>query len=261
MSEKIKKEITDLSPTHLGYFGEEVFIYYTKFILNKDIEKVHKEGKDFEIDGVKIDVGTRRPLSKKKIGRKISKKDAFVFFYLECCYIDYPNKFFGEIQWEKVAILLKDYKQKKKIKINAIKEKSFKSEYYQLESKIKNYFSKNGCESNIIHRTVSGQFGLRESPGNLLLKKFKDDGIKVYIDFFDFRRTIENINFIIAFPESMEMEIPKQKKVSLKSGDSDVKKVDLVEIQNVNHRCYFVNYEDLTKNFFMRYKKNGKNWL
>jgi hypothetical protein len=261
MSAKIKKEITDLSRTHLGYFGEEVFIYYTKFILNKDIEKVHKEGKDFEIDGVKIDVGTRRPLSKKNIGRKIGNKDAFVFFYSECCYINYPNKFDGEIQWKKVAILLKDYKQKKKIKINAVKEKSFKAEYYELENKIKNYFKKNGCESNIIHRTVSGQFGLRESPGNLLLKKFKDDGIKVYIDFFDYQRTIENIKFIIAFPQTMEMEIPKQKKVSLKSGDSDVKKVDLIAIQNSNHRCYFKNYKDLTKNFFLRYKKNGKNWL
>ena len=103
MNKKIKKEIVDIKPIHLGYFGEEVFIFYTKFILKKEIEKTHKEGKDFEIDGVRIDVGTRRPINEKKVGRKINNKDAFVFFYSECCYIDYPNNFCGEIQWKQVA--------------------------------------------------------------------------------------------------------------------------------------------------------------
>jgi hypothetical protein len=250
MYSKIKKEISELSPTHLGYFGEELFLYYAKEVLKKEVLKVHREGKDFEIDGVRIDVGTRRPFTTKKIGKKISKKDAFVLFYTDCCLIDFPKHFSGEVQWEVISTLLADFKSRRRIKVKTVLEKSFNSEYEKLKFKIKNFFIEKGFKTNIIYRTVSGQFGLKESPGNLLIKKFNDDGIKIYIDFKDHQRTAENIKFIIAFPQSMENEMPYQKSVSLKSS---VPKIDLIELIQIKHRSYFTSLEDLTNNFFLKY--------
>lgn len=260
MDNRIKRDIENLTPTHLGYFGEELFTYYVKSILKKEIYKLHKEGKDFQVDGVKIDVGTRRPLDNFRVNCKIYKKEAFVFFFSECCYIDYPKHFSGKIKWKQVSLLLKNYKQSR-IKVDTIKKKPFTAEYTELANRIKLFFSKNGFESDIIYRTVSKRFGLRESPHNLLLKKFTGDGIKVYIDFNDYHRTIENIRFIISFPQSLEEEIPKQKRVSLKSGNSEVNKVDLIAIKKNKHRCYFTNLEDLMKYYFVRYRKNGNKWL
>ena len=250
MISKIQREIRDLSPTHLGYFGEELFLYYASKVLKKEVLKVHREGKDFEIDGVRIDVGTRRPFTTRKNGKKISNKDAFVIFYADSCFIDFPEHFSGEVQWGVISTLLADFKSRRRIKVKTVLEKSFDSEYEKLKLKIKNFFFEKGFKTNIIYRTVSGQFGLKESPGNLLLKKFNDDGIKIYIDFKDHQRTAENIKFIIAFPQSMENEIPFQKSVSLKS---IAPKIDLIELIQIKHRSYFTSLEDLTDNFFLKY--------
>ena len=59
----------------------------------------------------------------------------------------------------------------------------------------------------------------------------------MYIDFNDFNRISKNIRFIIAFPDYSSDEIPKQKKVSLNSGDSKVKKIDLNKIIETRHSC------------------------
>lgn len=252
MYSKIKKEIRELSPTHLGYFGEELFLYYASKVLKKEVLKVHREGKDFEIASVRIDVGTRRPFTTIKTGKKISNKDAFVIFYADSCFIDFPEHFSGEVQWGVISTLLADFKSRRRIKVKTVLEKSFNSEYEKLKLKINNFFFEKGFKTNIIYRTVSGQFGLKESPGNLLLKKFADDGIKIYIDFKDHQRTEENIKFIIAFPQSLENEMPFQKSISLKSSSP---KIDLIQLIETKHRSYYTSLEDLTESFFLKYNE------
>jgi len=87
---KIKNEIRNFTSARLGAFGEFIYKHYVEKVKKVSIKGVHKEGKDFEVKGVKIDVGaTRKDLGKDfSARRKIKDKDAYVFFSKNGVYIN-----------------------------------------------------------------------------------------------------------------------------------------------------------------------------
>ena len=248
-----KKSIRKLNKPQFGSFGEYIFAHYVTKTLRKGLVKTHKDSSDFEYQGKKIDIGARRKLQKHFSFETIKNKDVFVFLYKDFCFLSYPKNFEIKLSWNRIASLFSSWAKNHNLDLPTNSEVSFIKEYGEIEKFVSSFFSDNGCQSEIIYRTVSNKFGLRESPHNLLTKGIKKDRIRVYIDFNSHIKTIENINFIIAFPENAQKEIPRQKKVSIKSGKSDSQKIDLKTIKATKHRCYFENLEELKDHFFKRY--------
>jgi len=73
------------------------------------------------------------------------------------------------------------------------------------------------------------------------------------LDFNDFKRTLDNIRFIIAFPDKYSDELPRQAKLTLKSGRINLVKADLIKIIENNHRCFFRDINELLSDFPERF--------
>jgi len=250
----IKENIQKMNNPQFGSFGEYIFADYVVKILKKKIKKVHRDGVDFSFNDANIDVGASRKLtltSKKR--RKIPGKDVYVIFYKDCCFIEYPENFEYKLEWSGIIRLYRKWSECREIKIPSKSRISYKKAYTNIIKDIKLFFAENGYDTRIIYRTVSTKFGLNESPDNLLPKKEKERSISIYLDFYDFKRIKSNIRFIIAFPDMLNCEIPRQKKISLKSGRSDLDKIDLTQIVPNKHKCCFDNLEQLKNDFFKRY--------
>jgi hypothetical protein len=250
----IKENIQKMNNPQFGSFGEYIFADYVVKILKKKIKKVHRDGVDFLFNNVNIDVGASRKLaltSKKR--RRIPGKDVYVVFYKDCCFIEYPGNYEYKLRWSEVVRLYKKWSISREIKIPSKSQISYKKKYTDMTRDINSFFAENGYDTRIIYRTVSTKFGLNESPGNLLPKKEKERSISIYLDFYDFKRIESNIRFIIAFPDMLNCEIPRQRKISLKSGRSDLEKIDLTQIVPNKHECYFDSLKQLKNDFFKRY--------
>ena len=244
----IKENIQKMNNPQFGSFGEYIFADYVVKILKKKIKKVHRDGVDFLFNNVNIDVGASRKLaltSKKR--RRIPGKDVYVVFYKDCCFIEYPGNYEYKLRWSEVVRLYKKWSISREIKIPSKSQISYKKKYTDMTRDINSFFAENGYDTRIIYRTVSTKFGLNESPDNLLPKKEKERSISIYLDFYDFKRIESNIRFIIAFPDMLNCEIPRQKKISLKSGRSDLEKIDLTQIVPNKHECYFDSLKQLKK--------------
>ena len=250
----IKENIQKMNNPQFGSFGEYIFADYVVKILKKEIKKVHRDGVDFLFNNASIDVGASRKLaldSRKR--RKIPGKDVYVIFYKDCCFIEYPGNYEYKLKWPEIVRLYREWSKSREIKIPSKSQRSYNKEYTDIIKDINSFFTGNGYDTRIIYRTVSTRFGLNESPGNLLPKKEKELSISIYLDFYDFKRIESNIRFIIAFPDMLNYEIPRQKKISLKSGRSDFEKIDLTQIVPNKHKCYFDSLEQLKNDFFKRY--------
>jgi len=250
-----KHEIEKLNNPQFGSFAEFVFVNHVINVRNQDLIKIHRDDADFIMQGNTIDVGGRRMLNKHFTNQTIRNKTVSVFFYKDCCFINYPTIFEAKIDWSDIVSLYKAWRQNPPIHIPTNSGISFEKEYEEIKNAISSFFLENGYTTKIIYRTVSHKFGLRESPHNLLPSKLNEKGVTVYIDFKSYIRTNENIRFIIAFPDNTGGEIPRQKIVSIKAGQANVKKIDLNTIIQTKHRCYFETREELIKCFFKRYPK------
>jgi len=248
-----KEIIRKLNNPQLGSFGEYLVAEYGTKVLKKNVIGVHRDGIDLIFDGNKVDVGSQRKLDKGYSGGIIANKDVFVFFCKDACVIHYPSRFEAHLSWEDVSLLFEAWQKNHKPGISNDTDVSYKAEYGELKLLVSSFFKEHGCKARIIYRTVSRQFGLAESPDNLLPRAISKQAVSVYVDFNDFRRVPDNIRFIIAFPDEYATELPRQKKVILKSGKENVVKVDLHEIIETRSRCYFENLDQLFGEFFLRY--------
>ncbi len=251
--EALKEKIQKMNNPQVGSLGEFIVAEYGKNVLQQEVIGVHRDGVDLIFNGYRVDVGARRQLDKDYYGGKIPNKDIFVFFTKDCCVIKYPSRFEAMLTWEDVGHLFEEWQRNHSLKIASAPDLIFKAELNELKGGIFSFFSDNGYKSRIIYRSVSRQFGLSESPDNLLPKVIQEKVVSVYIDLNIREAKPENIRFIIAFPDIFESEIPKQQKVVLKSGKKNVVKVDLKAIIEKGERCYFENLNQLFDEFFHRY--------
>jgi len=252
--QEVKNKIQNLNSPQFGSFGEFIFAKYVTSTLHENIEKVHRDGVDFYFRGVNIDVGAKRKLNViHTSNEKITGKDAFIVFYQDCCKINYPSNFESALDWDCVVSAFEEWSASRIIKIPSQAKQSYTKEYAEIKSHIVKFFADKNIDARVLYRTVSGKFGLGESPDNLLPKKSAQSSVSIYIDFNDFKRITSNIRFIIAFPDDQHNDIPRQKTVSLKSGKKDLNKIALTQIVPNKHRCYFESIEKLTSSFFKRY--------
>jgi hypothetical protein len=252
--QEVKNKIQNLNSPQFGSFGEFIFAKSVTDVLHESIEKVHRDGVDFNFRCVNIDVGAKRKLNAKYTSNeKIAGKDVFVVFYQDCCKINYPSNFESVLDWDSIVSAFEEWSSSRIIKIPSQAKQSYTKDYAEIKSHIVKYFADKKIDARVLYRTVSRKFGLGESPDNLLPKKSALSSVSIYIDFNDFKRIASNIRFIIAFPDNQHNDIPIQKTVSLKSGKKDLNKIDLTQIVPNKHRCYFESIEELTSCFFKRY--------
>jgi len=256
----IKEIVRKLNNPQFGSFGEYIFADYATNALKYNVKKIHRDGVDFSINNIRVDVGASRKLEINYKGKKkIPKKDVFVFFYNDCCFIDYPDNFEVKLNWSYILEQYEKWSKSRIINIPTEEKVSYKREYDNITVQIKSFFSLKGYGARIIYRTVSHTFGLRESPDNLLPKDIKPYSVSVYLDFNDFKRMESNIRFIIAFIDTKHDDIPRQNNIALKSGRDNSEKIDLTQIVPNKHKCCFKNIQELEAEFFIRYQNETSN--
>ena len=252
---EVKKEIKKLNNAQFGSFGEFVFAHYILNIRIEKLQKVHKDDTDFLYGGRAIDVGASRALNKTFKVIEIAGKDIHVHFFSDCCSINYPGHFNYQMDWEAIIPLFNAWEKDHRIKVKNVHGRSYSLEYEEIKVQISRFFEERGFKPRIIYRTVSHGFGLGESPDNLLPNKIYHGNVTVYIDFNDKRRTRDNIRVIIAFPDERSAELPRQEKVTIRSGRENLEKADLTKIMESNHTCFFRDIEELNGEFFNRFFK------
>jgi hypothetical protein len=246
-----KHKIRELNSQQFGSFGEYIFAHYVVNVLKRDLVKLHRDNADFIFQGKKIDVGSRRQLDKYFRYQTIRNKDVSVYCYDNCCFINYPQVIEATLTWSEMTRLFEDWREKHEL-VPTHSGTSFKKEYDDIKKSISHFFSVNGYKAKIIYRTNTDRFGLGESPGNLLPNTIDENSVRVYVDFNSYKRTVDNVRFIIAFPESAERDIPRLQAVRLRSGTSH-EKIDLIAVRQTKHRCCFESIEELKQRFFKRY--------
>lgn len=251
----VKKELEKMNNALFGSFGEYIFAHYVLKILKKKLLSVHKDSIDFIFESTPVDVGSSRALNKPFTPKKITGKDVFVHFFSDCCSINYPEHFVQKLEWQEIAVLFPLWRKDHLIKTEKAPGRSYTKEYNEIKSGLSSYFAEKGYKARIIYRTVSRGFGLGESPDNLLPKIMDNSSITIYLDFNNFKRTWDNIRFIIAFPDKYSDELPRQEKVTIKSGKANLVKADLIKIMESNHRCFFRDIEELNSEFSNRFFK------
>jgi hypothetical protein len=252
---ELKSKIENLNNAQFGSFGEFVFAYHAVEKLGKTLTTLHRDGFDFIYEDIKIDVGASRRFNSKNRTKTIPKKDVFVFFWESHCDIIFPNYFDAQLEWDLIDTLFENWSKNHKVKTKQSEVRSYSLEYREIRTRIEEYFQNSGFEAKVIYRTVSAKFGYAESPDNLYPTKINVNRVNVYVDFRSLRREEDNINFIIAFPDTELDCLPLQSNVTLKSGKSFLKKVDLVVVRDTNHKCLFLDLLELENQFFLRYKR------
>lgn len=246
--------IAKINGAQRGSFAEYLF-----GISVPNAVRYNREGRDFDIDGVRVDVKSSLRLSElmpsvlKRVGaRSHGQEYANVIFYKDKVSVHYDDSSIHVYTWEEIESTLSEWVSKTKKTFRTTSNISFEEEYDDIKQTISAVLSRGGYQTKTIYRTGTTRFGLGESPGNLLPNLIKANRVRVYVDFNDSQRTCDNIRFIIAFPENSHRDIPRLTRVRLKSGTSD-EKIDLIAVSQTKHRCYFGSIDELTRCFFERY--------
>jgi hypothetical protein len=246
---KVSDLIENLNKPKFGSFGE--FIFKTIATKKFDVINKHKDGIDFIVDGIPVDVGTSNRINKKS---SLPKKDALVLFYIDHVKVQWNDKINETLDNSEIETYFNSWiqvKHQSKYKKNKSMPSIYIKELVDLKSEINSFFNNKGFRVRIIHRTVSKKFGYRESPHNLLPKNINDGLINIYLDFKNEKTTKDNINFVVAFKSSDSNLVLRQKRFSIKSGNNTVSKIDLsyiVERKN-NSSFLFDSIESLFRNF------------
>lgn len=252
--EEAREFIKNLNNPRLGSFGEYVFEYYVKNILREELKRLHRDGADFVFRNNKVDVGARRMLDHEYTEKVIKNKDVSIFFFKDYCSIISPNQLSHKFNWLSITSIFKDWTKKKDLKTPAYSRYSYEAEYNSIKKELNEYFNDIDLIPRVIYRCVTEKFGYKESPDNLFLQSNNGSNVTIYLDFKDYQRTKDNINFIIAFPHTDSHLIPRLKKVRLKSGKKISDKADLEKIIKNRHNCYFDNFQELISEYEKRYK-------
>lgn len=245
---KIANLIKDLNKPRLGAFGEFIF----KSIASKkdlDIKAEHRNRVDYIVDGIPVDVGTSNRINKKPLSSQIKKKDAHVLFFTDHVVVKWNDKL-NEILDENTVLDYFNLWTNSKRNKSSVSSSIYKDELISLKSELSSFFKNHGFEVRIIYRTISKEFGYRESPHNLLPSNIEDGKINIYLDFKDEKTKRDNINFIIAFKSSDSNLIPKQAKVSVNSGSHGISKIDLSSILKTKEKPFYGSLEKLFRDFF-----------
>jgi hypothetical protein len=249
--DELKNVIASLNRARLGSLGERIFEDYTAHKLGREVRPLHREGADFVYLGKKVDVGTTtKYLKDAPRDVTIRNKDIAVVFFASGCCINIPGERRHKLSWSYIKRVYNQWLHNHRKFTAPTSPSKYTASLAALKQEITAFFGSKGYKSRIIYRSASKSFGYRESPGNLLKPRFKEDGVKVYIDFKDYKLTRENVDFIVAFPQSSESKIPVSKVVRLRVGHA---KVDLEAIIAKPHKCLFTGVENLKKEFFRRY--------
>ncbi len=248
----LKDFLISSTPPPLGSFGEHVFCHYARLKYN-DIESYHVELCDFIVNGKKVDVKTSAKFINSELvsdlkwqGERVQGVNyAKVDFYRDGARISLESEIIENVSWpnlEKIydAWRSKDYKRKLPSKARQSKCQSI-----EIKNRVKNIFSTaNISEPYILYRTVmfSG-----ESPHNLLPSQRGLKGKKGWSVFLIFKKApprIDNLDKIIAFPDSVDSSLPRLQKIRTGRHIPNLEKADLSKIPS---KYKFANLDSLER--------------
>ena len=239
MSDFIQNTIQLLNSARIGSFSEYVFESVFK---SDSLFRKHSERTDFVLNGISIDIKSKRYLTRKYIktghysGKRYDNIEYILIeYYNDCVIISRNRECLKKLDYFEIEQLYRDWLINRSSKIYK-RMKISDNALNEIKEKISSFFTLKGYNARVLYRTSQDEWG-KESPGNLLPKKVNDESVTVLILFKENMIETNNIKEIIAFRDIEGLNFTKIEKPQL-----HVEKVDLELIEK---KYKYSSIEDL----------------
>lgn len=251
---QLKESLRKLNYAQLGSLGEYIYTRYAK-ARDLSVSSVHDSGVDYIVNGVKVDVKSKRLLNYRNIPKTlIPKSDIediifhYVLFLRDFIVIcDDQKKILYKARYEPIVRFFQEWNNNHQIPLGGSRQRRRLPP--TLKKEIKEFFGQKGKGARIIYRTIIDRWG-KDAPHNLKPKEVKADNVTVYLAFQGHKLNLNEIAYIIAFPDEDSVNFPL-----LKSPRMSNEKVDISKLSN-NYK--FRTVKDLFSEFFNRFSNNVK---
>jgi len=244
---KIQEKIKSLNNAKFGSLSE--FVFECEF-KNKTLKRQHFDSTDFKWNETAVDIKGRR-----KLGDLFTTLSAYsgtryggiryivVDYFQNYVVISEDKDILKKIDYIRIEKIFKKWLDKKPLGTHNVKKDT--DQIKLIINKIQKFFSKNNYNARVIYRTTQNAFG-KESPGNLLPKKFLKYNATVFINFKNHIISEDNVKEICAF-----RDIDASKFKLIKKPHLHQNKVDL---DLVDSKFKFKSIYDLIRNWNNRNK-------
>jgi len=227
--------IRNANMPQLGSYGEAV---YEEFILSTgtDVTRLHVGRADFDVNGFRVDVKTSRRQLGRHLERPVFKYRhevpgthyAILEFHQLGALLSMNEEIIARIDWTFLNSVFEKWRTGGFGKAHNIKRETKKSLCPVMIQRTKRAFGEAGLpDPYILYRTVMFS---KESPHNLLptqRKPVDQTGGTVFFVFHKAPPIQENLNEVIAFPDSADPDLVRLKKLRTAGHIENLEKADI----------------------------------
>jgi len=213
-----------------GSFGEYVFAHVARARGHR-VELMHANRIDFYVDGIPVDVktpptrmGEQLLPAKRWPGSRLDDVTyAQVEVAREAIRVTWEDRFTEVVSWADVQPAAEQWAKKERWDLPAAAEKEANEAAWKaVRTELRTFLAEHGTRCHPIYRTVQAGFG-PESPGNLVLERFGEGDLRVFVSYNRWVRE-DALEYVIAFPCSAGATLPMRPDEKNKLG---IAKVDL----------------------------------
>lgn len=230
--------IANSNNPQLGSFGEAIF---ESFIISTgaNVSRLHVGRSDFSVNGNRVDVKTSRQRLHKTLKSPVYKirtkvpgvQYAILEFHQPGCLYSLDERSVCNLGWAFLNGMFVTWKRGDYGKAHKIKKAKRQGLCPEIVEQTKKIFCDSGHpEPYLLYRTVMFD---KESPHNLLPTQRKCPHRKGFTVFFVFHKApaiIENLDEIIAFPDSADSSLVRLEKLRTSSEIENLEKADIGKI-------------------------------
>jgi hypothetical protein len=234
----------------LGSFGEAIFEQLT-IRDGASVSRLHVGRSDFSVNGNRVDVKTSRQRLHKTLKKPVFKirdkvsgvQYAILEFHQPGCLYSLDERIVCNLGWAFLNGLFVAWKRGDYGKAHEIKKTKRQGLCPEIAERTKKIFCDSGLpEPYLLYRTVMFD---KESPHNLLPTQRKHPHQKGFTVFFVFHKApaiLENLDEIIAFPDSADSSLARLEKLRT---SSDIENLEKADIGKISRQFRFPSLEAL----------------
>ncbi|KAA3643961.1 MAG: hypothetical protein DWQ07_17750 [Chloroflexi bacterium] len=130
-------------------------------------------------------------------GKRVANTEyAVIEFYDRGVRVSLEGNELKKLSWNRVAILLNEWSVALDRKVRRARTPD-RTALARIKDEARNLYKESGFQVRVIYRTIQAEFG-DEAPHNLVPPDPKPDSLTIFLDFFDFEFSQENIRRIFA---------------------------------------------------------------
>lgn len=245
-------KLDGLNTARLGSFGEFVFANTAARTLGGTVKREHDNNTDFiTVNGDRIDVKSTNLVRKAPLrlepyhgSRAPGVNYAKVEFHKGGARVSLEGRELEDVSLRALETIWSEWMLGRARELPKSDKSQKRAKLRPIIAEIKEFFQSHGINPRVIYRTCEISFG-KESPGNLVLKKPKPDGLTVYVSFFNADISRDNLYRLIAFTDKSAKTFPLLNEPHL-----NLPKVDLDQLPN---QYSFKTIDELKNEYFKRF--------